>query len=1753
MIPGVSKRWLWIGLAATIIAIGLASARRHDLVRFAVQTGASLASGYTVTLGDQHIGTGRAALFDVHVARAGVPLLDARRIDIAYSLRDLLPGSTRRFGLVAIDVSGAKLSVVRFTDGTYNFIVPTGKAGLPHAALAQPVSTVPLRFALHMHDAALELREPKAYDVSANRIRIEHFDVDAAIDTATRTHYTAAGAFVAARGPMPFTILGTIDAVRGYAMHHGRAPRFPLRALANYFADTPIVRILKGRARNFDARLYAFDVQPNVAPNYHVNLQVDIDGGALALSALAAPVEDIHGRLQLVDNAFFLRHIHAKLTGIPLHLTGGIYDLTGDLTGAAQLRLGIYGSGDLTALRRAFAFTRNEPISGNVTLGVLVEGPIDNPLIIAHARAPRAVYRALPFDWLDAGVLYRDNVVALLPLHAFYDGTDVGIKGTLAIGARLHSLLAVHLAGTADRMPYLDEMLGREPMLVDAVASGEDTDFRVRGAAASAAGVARVAALVALDPDGTAAIAPFWLHTQRGDFDGAYALDRPHGTSGFWAIGSNVRMQTVAHQAFPGVPLPAIPSVSGHIDRVAVAGGGSGSDIVLAGTVIGNADAIAGMHFDRIDAAFSGTLANARIGRLRASGPWGNFNGSGAFSSQAFAAAGDYRGTFEGLQPFLGSAIPAHGRLAGRTAFAVLPSSVIVQAPHLAMQDATLRGVPVSDVSITLGIEGDLLRIYSAHARAAGGDVVAAGTFALNPSRRGAPSGALSLIADDLNAAQLRGLGLPLERGNLWATGDLAAGAPLPSFGGGVTIAHGSIAHYALAGNGDVQLSGETARLDRVVGALGTTYAHVSGSLNALASGGPVYALSAYVPAGDIAAALHSLHFPNYETVGSFNARLQIGGAAASPVVSGHVGVPAGAINGLHFIDGNASLAAGAQGVSARDGRVRFATTPVAFNAATHPGGSTIDVAAPRADLSDFNDFFDTGDTLDGSGAVKITAAVSGDRLATSGNVAVRGFRYRNLPIGDTNVTWSSTRNAVDGSLAVGGDHGRLRAGGSIGFLPQSTLDATLERSHYDLSGSVNNLDLSLWVAALGFPNVPVTGRASGNATVHGRYPHLALTADAAITGGTIGPLTLDTAAAGVHSSGSRLIVKSAQLVTPGLSASASGSLGLGPHDPLDVAVHASTDDLPRLVYQLARVKIPVSGAFESTLQIRGTIAEPTFAAGLDANNVRAYGIGFESLFGEVRLHGRSLVLSNAGATFAKGEATLAGSLPLELAPFGIGPPGQPVNFDLDVTGLDPSVFDGVLGNNAKLGGTIDGHIGLTGTVHSPIVVGHAELTKGSYVSDLERTPITDATARLVFSRTDATIDRVSARLGSGSVQGSATIGLRSGTGGGYTIAAKGTARDAQLNLPTYGSGAFDADLALNKTPSSTALLSGHVTINDATLPFAAFVQAAEQAPQGAGAPLPLTFDLQATAGKNVRVRGSGYGAGLDIGVAGKVHLQGTLSSPQLDGTIASTGGTLTYFDRAFRVREGNVAFTPTSGVIPTIHAVATTNVVNPDPDRARNPYGNADITINVDGPIDGLKIGFDSNPPGYSREQVLSMIAPFGGFINGIAFNTQSPYQVQSPGGITPYGALSPLPPGAYQTRSGTITAGQEAFNLLNAQFAAGLLSPLENALGEGLGLSSVNLTLGYYGNVGLTATRLLGKNVSAIYATTFGQPQVQSFGVKFNPSAYTAATLNFYYVTGPIKLFDQPVTVLGSSNQLLALPLLGTNGFSFNLQRYL
>ena len=217
-------------------------------------------------------------------------------------------------------------------------------------------------------------------------------------------------------------------------------------------------------------------------------------------------------------------------------------------------------------------------------------------------------------------------------------------------------------------------------------------------------------------------------------------------------------------------------------------------------------------------------------------------------------------------------------------------------------------------------------------------------------------------------------------------------------------------------------------------------------------------------------------------------------------------------MNGLPFIDASAILAADPTGVTMNAGSVLVGTTRARFSAASRPRQQAVNVDASHADLSDFNNFFDTGDTLDGNGRVRIAAASESSRVTSSGDIDIRGFRYRNLPIGDTRAVWASARNVVRGTVAIGGKEGMLHAHGSIALAPGAQWLSTLERSRYDLDPGRPRSGSWLWVPALGMRSIPVTGRVSGEATVRGRFPQLDVRGDARLIGGTMGPLTLDTA-----------------------------------------------------------------------------------------------------------------------------------------------------------------------------------------------------------------------------------------------------------------------------------------------------------------------------------------------------------------------------------------------------------------------------------------------------------------------------------------------------------------------------------------------------------------------------------------------------------------------------------------------------------------
>ncbi|MBV9403451.1 MAG: translocation/assembly module TamB domain-containing protein [Candidatus Eremiobacteraeota bacterium] len=1251
-------------------------------------------------------------------------------------------------------------------------------------------------------------------------------------------------------------------------------------------------------------------------------------------------------------------------------------------------------------------------------------------------------------------------------------------------------------------------------------------------------------------PRGYSTFGPISIASRNGTLYGGLVVDRPRGDSAFWISADNFPLTLARTAVLPGIAIPTLPPLQGGIDSANLAGGGNQDKVVVAGHIIARDAQVQGVPIDSLDATVGGPFTNLAITHLAVRAPWGHFDGDGGYAPNGLIARGAFGGRLESLARFvpIGN---ASGDAQGTVALAVGAHGVTVQAEDLRLTGAQIRGVPVQAATGTLAINGNAVHVYSALATVGGASTVAAGSFG--------NGGQLAVEAIDAGPQTAAALGLPLQAGSVSVAGTLGGTTAAPTFNGGVALSDGRVAGYPISGSSQVNFNGNAVQLSNATLTTAGMYGAVAGTIGGIRSGSPSYDLSANVPAGDIGSIAQALHLPTYGTTGSFGANVHVGGHGTAPNVQGPFTVAAGQINGLNFGNAAAFLSASPFGVSVQGGHVDVGSTSARFSASVGGGSSYVSLNAPRADLSDFNDYFDTGDTLAGKGSVAVAFMHSATAISSSGNLNVRDFRYRRLPIGDTRAQWSSQNDVARGNVRVGGEHGILNAAGSIALASTTSgIRQMVERSRYNLSAHLRSLDLGTWLAALGYPTLPVTGRLNGDAFLRGRYPALRLSTTADLHDGTVGRIPIDRLQLAAHAAGSRIAISQIQAQIPALTASGSGSLGLGRRSPIAFDMRASSANLPMFLANFTHATLGISGALDTTLRVRGTFAAPTLTAGVDLTKGVIHGVAVPQLIAELSYSGRDILLRSAELTLQKGQITIAGALPFQISPLEIGPPNAPFSMDFFSRGVDVSDFQSLFPAGTTVSGLVDGRVGINGQVARPQIGGRLTLQNGSYVSDFETIPITHTVGELTFAQTTAMLSGVHAQVGGGSLDASGRITFAGVQQRPVEYTLDATTKRAGVRFPAYGSGTVDSKIHLVKTVG-LAKVSGNASVSNAIIPFATLIRGgggggggADSESAGSGLPFNLAFDnFGVTAGKNVAVRANAFGFGIDIGAHGNAVLGGTLAQPTLDGRFDSTGGTLTFVDHAFKIREGNVVFNPRNGIVPDLYAVGTTHVLNPDPNGARNPSGSADITITVTGPATSPQLAFNSNPPGYSRDQIIGMLTPLGA-VTGIQFDEfGNPVPEGQLAGAPPVGNAQPLPPGAVLRTNGQVTVGQEAFNILNAQFARSLFAPVENMLGSGLGLSDVNVTLDYSGAVGFNFRKPISEKLYAVFATTFGYPSRQTYGFEYEPNALTAAQLAFFSQRQPVGFFSSATVISSNPRVTAGQPLYGSNGFTLTVQR--
>ncbi len=1208
------RKLLGAALGALIVIVVVLAAVFHDeAARVALPSIVRLSTGYSIHFADVRLGARHGALVDVRVTHGGQPVLQAQRIDLYYSPGDLLPGSKHRFGLLGIAIDRPRITIVHNQDGTYNVQIPSA----PPAGAQAPAAgnSVPLNLTVRVRDASATLIDRYRFYEESRVQRINGINVDAAIDTSKTTRYLATGRLQSS-GPQPFRMAGSIDYTNGYALHHVSVRAIPLPTISNYFINSPAAHVLTGTVHDMDLRAWSFwDPRSrgmgSPAPAYHLAGSGVLENGSIAVRSLDSPITGLRGRITLFDSGFASKRLTAAVGHMQIVCAGGIFDFN-----SPQFRLGVEGRGDLRHLKDVLRVAGGLPIFGGVRIHALIEGGVASPVLLIGFDGTRFNYGAVPIDRPRGEVaLYKSDLI-VLPFHAQYGGIQMHVQGNLRLGRAVESVLALHAVGPSSRIPYLGALVKEQPIATEALLHGTDLKVDARGYIVSLADPRAVAGFYHLNRLGVGTFGPIGITTPGGGtLVAGFSLDRPNGGSAFWVSARDVRLRQPVPIGLPGVNIPALPPIDAHIAQADMAGTGSARNVVIGGNAYMSPATIAGVPFDAIAAQFAGPFAASRISSVHADGPWGTFDGAGTFAPNLIVARGNYAGTLQGLRMFMGN-FPAQGAIRGPMAIAIAQQKIYVQAQNAQLSAATIHGVPISSMTGTMSFQNGVLRVYSAQAHAAGGTVVAAGTFATSPGT--APT-RMALATTQLDASVLHRFGVPIAGGALRAIGTIQPGRAIPDVDAGVVLSAGRAAGYGpFDANADVSIANDAMHVRDAIASLGSTFAHVDGSIGNLAAGTPVFDVRAQVPVGSIASMAQLARVSTHGADGSFAGSFGILGTVANPRVSGSVAVPVGEINGLGFRDASAQFSANRAGVSARDASVTIGSTTAHFSAAVAKNRIALSMRAPRADLSDFNDYFDTGDTLAGKGDVAVSFAHVADVTFTSGDVNLHGFRYRRFPIGDTDARWTSRRNVAQGTIAVGGDHGKLRAAGTIGFAQSDHIAQVVTHSNYDINASLQDFDLTTWLPALGFPQLPLTGRVNGQARVRGAYPHLALAGNASIRDGTIGPLPIQTAQlsarTGAHD---RIDITRLVFALPALQATGSGSFGLTPTAPMHLQFHATTDNLPQLVAHVSKKRLDVSGRIESTITIGGTFKAPTFGAGVDATDVSAFGVRIPSFVGQ--------------------------------------------------------------------------------------------------------------------------------------------------------------------------------------------------------------------------------------------------------------------------------------------------------------------------------------------------------------------------------------------------------------------------------------------------------------------------------------------------------------------------------------------------------
>jgi translocation and assembly module TamB len=276
---------------------------------------------------------------------------------------------------------------------------------------------------------------------------------------------------------------------------------------------------------------------------------------------------------------------------------------------------------------------------------------------------------------------------------------------------------------------------------------------------------------------------------------------------------------------------------------------------------------------------------------------------------------------------------------------------------------------------------------------------------------------------------------------------------------------------------------------------------------------------------------------------------------------------------------------------------------------------------------------------------------------------------------------------------------------------------------------------------------------------------------------------------------------------------------------------------------------------------------------------------------------------------------------------------------------------------NIEMGATV------RGTLKKPLVNGKLQLQNASISYVDFPNGLNNANGLVIFNANTATIRSMTAESGGGKVNLSGFVTL-SDT---LRIGLRATANSVRIRTQQGVSLQANAFINLTGTTQSS-LASGAITITGITYApqsdFGSILTRSAPPVQAPTSGNPLLDNMRL----DIRVRtstGTAVQASLaqNLQLDADIRVRGTATLPGVQGRIVITEGDLVFFGSEYRVTSGTISFYNPTRIEPILDISLDTQAKG------------VNVTLNITGPVDNMKLSYTSDPP-LQFQEIVSLLA---------------------------------------------------------------------------------------------------------------------------------------------------------------------------------